>query len=144
MPEPNSGCWLWCACVNRTGYGQMALGTRDEKRALAHRVAWMLYRGALPSGALVCHRCDNPACVNPDHLFLGDQRENMRDCSRKGRVNRAVKVRGTSHPNAKLTPEQVRLIRSTRRQTARLAAQLGVSTTVVKLVRQGASYRSIM
>lgn len=93
-----SGCWLW----NRETRGRGLRGNRktpniygafyfNGKTQSAHRVAWQLTFGPIPSRLLVCHTCDNGLCVNPEHLFLGTNRDNMQDCSRKGRIPSANK-----------------------------------------------------
>ena len=82
MPEPNSGCWLWLSAVNRLGYGRIRWRRRDF---MAHRASWLAYRGPIPKGLLVCHKCDVPSCVNPDHLWLGTQLANLADQVRKRR-----------------------------------------------------------
>ena len=84
------GCWLWTACKLRSGYGQFCL---NEKMLKAHRVSWEMAFGTIPPGLLVLHKCDVPACVRPDHLFLGTQQENMDDCKRKGRTTRGRPLR---------------------------------------------------
>lgn len=82
-PEPMSGCWLWIGVDDGdTGYGRF--GPRQHQ---AHRVSWLLYRGPIPAGLFVLHRCDVPRCVNPTHLFLGTQTDNVRDCIAKGRFS---------------------------------------------------------
>jgi hypothetical protein len=86
IPEPNSGCWIWTGWVNRAGYGYININGRHERDTEAHRAAWLLFRGPIPEGMYVCHKCDIPSCVNPDHLFLGTQTDNMRDASAKGRL----------------------------------------------------------
>ena len=76
-------CWIWVGTTNRDGYGN--IGIDNKKTALTHRVAWMVTHGPIPVDLCVLHRCDNPRCVNPDHLFLGTQADNMRDMMLKGR-----------------------------------------------------------
>ena len=98
-------CWVWGASVGKTGYGQFKLGRKVHR---AHRVAWMLEYGTIPEGMYVLHRCDNPSCVNPRHLFLGNQQDNMDDMCSKGRQSICT---GEQHPRARLTQLAVRIIR---------------------------------
>ena len=85
QPEPNSGCWLWTGGVAGNGYGYLSLGRRSEGMEYAHRVSYRIHVGMIPNHKMVLHKCDVPNCVNPDHLFLGTQFDNMQDCSKKER-----------------------------------------------------------
>ncbi len=98
-------CWLWTASRNYNGYGNFSL---DGKTFLAHRIAFFLSNGISLSELFVCHKCDNPACVNPEHLFLGTQRDNMQDSLKKGRK---PSYPGSKNGRAKLTETEVNEIR---------------------------------
>jgi len=99
IPEPNTGCWLWLGATDRHGYGQVTLCRTDRiklnLRALqaAHRVSWLCTHGPIPNGMCVLHKCDNPACVNLDHLWLGTLKDNSRDMVAKGRHGGGVAPR---------------------------------------------------
>lgn len=139
IPEPNSGCWLWTASLNNKGYGLLQ---RGGFKGYAHRFAYqhLVAGGADISGAHVCHRCDNPCCVNPDHLFLGSQSDNMADCVSKGRHasqrNATNYAKGERQAHSKLSVAQVIEIRASTLSQRKLAAQFGVSKNSIKLVQQ--------
>ena len=93
-PEPNSGCWLWSGSAVR-GYGYFDASAFGLGNFRAHRLSYLLFRGPIPNHLFVCHHCDTPACVNPDHLFLGTARDNSRDYYDKVRAGRLPKPRKT-------------------------------------------------
>lgn len=82
VPEPNTGCWLWEGATIRSGYGRHNI---NGVQMGAHRASWIIHNGDIPDGMHVCHKCDTPPCVNPDHLFLGTHADNMRDMQAKER-----------------------------------------------------------
>lgn len=105
---PTEGCWEWRGARLVSGYGII----RDRgARLRAHRVAWEMHYGPIPPGMQVCHRCDNPPCVRPDHLFLGTNEDNMADMRLKHRAATPPVHRGQDNPNARLNQHSVRAIR---------------------------------
>jgi len=105
--EPDE-CWPWVGCVNPRGYGVVWCG---DKTRLAHRVAWFLEHGAWPTDC-VCHRCDNPPCCNPTHLFAGSRAENLADMRAKGRAAPMPRLLGEKNPTTPLTATDVLAIRA--------------------------------
>ena len=85
VPIPESGCWMWTGGANDKGYGLYRTRTKTNLPRTVHRLAWIFHKGEIPHGLYVCHKCDVRCCVNPNHLFLGTQRDNLRDMVRKGR-----------------------------------------------------------
>lgn len=99
-----SGCWVWKSRLSSSGYGEFYYHGKNIK---AHRFSWVIAHGEIPDGLLVCHHCDNPPCVRPNHLFLGTSLDNLRDCQAKGR-RRALT--GSDNPRSKLNEQTARLI----------------------------------
>lgn len=132
-PCPMTGCWLWKKSVYEKGYGRISVGLQ---RLRANRVSWEVYRGAIPDGMIVCHHCDVPSCVNPAHLFLGTNADNQRDSILKKRAMHGIS-------NRLLTDAQVLEIRSDRRSYSKIAAQYGVSKSVIIAVKKLRSYREV-
>ena len=121
-----NGCWNWTGKTDGGGYGQVRnKGTQSK----LHRLGYELWVGPIPAGKHVLHRCDNPPCFNPEHLFLGVQLDNSIDCARKRR---------NKH---KLTIEQVHLIRSSVAPHTVLAKKLGVTAVAICSIRKGRAYK---
>lgn len=103
-------CWLWTGATRNFGYGAINAGGKYGKAESAHRVSWLIHFGEIPADLCVCHHCDNPLCVNPNHLFLGTRTDNNHDMQRKGRVSGGSK--GEHHHQSKLTERQIVEIRT--------------------------------
>jgi hypothetical protein len=142
-PEPNTGCLLWLGAVRTNGREYGVIGSnRSGTRIMAHRAAWVVANGAIPDGMCVCHRCDTPACVNPEHLFLGTAGQNAEDRQAKGRT-RIPKKKGESHPMAKLNAEQALYVRDCGLPAAVLSGRFGISQGTVRDIRRGTSWKSL-
>lgn len=137
-----NGCWLWTGTVQHNGYGTFHLGGRKGKDTRAHRLSWALWRGQIPDGLFVCHRCDVRRCVNPEHLFLGTGSENMRDAASKGRLSEPHRKypRGAAASAAKLNEYAVRLVRESLASTTLLARAFDVSRSTIVKIRQGETW----
>lgn len=135
------GCWNWKAVKNKDGYGRLTASNRNYR---AHRMSWMLYFGEIQEGLFVCHKCDNPSCVNPQHLFLGTAKDNAVDRNRKGRHR---DDNGENHPCAKLNTLDVIYIRaklSQGMQGKRLAQKFGMSQSMISQIKLGHKWKSIL
>jgi len=122
---PFSTCHWWNSTLSPSGYGQI---TVNYKSARAHRVAYEMYIGPIPKGMIIMHKCDNPACVNPDHLKTGTQQDNMDDMNSKGR-----RCSGENHPNSKLTKAdalEIRRLGKTHGQRE-LAKRFDINSSIV-------------
>lgn len=146
---PGSGCLFWTAGRYNTGYGQFCVNKFGRG---AHRVAWEIANGPIPEGMFVCHRCDNPACVRPAHLFLGAPADNSADMRRKGRQARGSRfagrpvLRGEAHGRAVLCEDSVRRIRAMHSAGATkqsLADRFGVHRAQIRRVVTFKSWKHV-
>lgn len=140
LSEENGGCWVWIAGQDKDMYGKFKIKGLDIR---AHVYSWALFTGRpVPKGLQVCHKCDHPYCVNPDHLFLGTTQCNTQDRDLKGRQSK-----GEKHPCAKLTIENVKHIRQLYRTNwysqSKLAAMFEVSVSVIGAVVRRETWRHI-
>jgi hypothetical protein len=136
-----NGCWNWVATKDRDGYG--LLTHHRGKQIRAHRASYEFHVAKIPVGLLVCHSCDNPSCINPNHLFVGTSKENTRDMLDK---NRRPVLRGERHPNAKLTNVQVtqiKQLRSENRLLKDIANQFNISFQTVSSITKGTTWNNI-
>lgn len=140
-PCPNTGCWLWTGSASRhksnvdTYYGRIgvSIGRNSRKQIRASRLSYAMHKGPVPDDMFVCHRCDVSLCVNPDHLFLGTNKDNMADCKAKGRHRFGV-LCGEKSPHSKLTDDQVRAIRSSSGTAKEIAKRFGISKSNVEFI----------
>ena len=159
-------CWLWTGCFSHQGYGRFWLGnlymrltgkTVQESNTAAHRAAFMMFKGEIPDGLLVCHKCDVPACVNPRHLWAGTSKQNTADMYQKGRAAVGERngsrlyperiLRGETHPRSKFSDAQIQEIRRIRATTKlslrEIGEMFGVGLTVIHKITQRETWRHI-
>lgn len=132
--EKTQTCWLWTAAKFQGGYGRF----RGLDGFIAHRMSWIFAHGPIPDGLLVLHKCDVRSCVNPDHLFLGTQVDNMRDMAAKGR---GLHPRGEQV--SKITEQQVRQIRRDDRPQSLVASLHGITQTQVSRIKRRTNWAHI-
>lgn len=131
-----SGCWIWTRGRTAAGYGRVG------GDFYAHRVVYQAMVGEIPCGALICHHCDVPGCVNPKHLYLGSKSSNAKDAYARG-LRTPTALHGAANPGAKLTADQVVAIRGTHGVgLSRIASRFGVSKNTIWRILTGKSWRS--
>lgn len=136
------GCWIWTGYIGKGGYGFL---TVDSKSYTAHRYSWQLYNGPIPFGFCILHSCDNPPCVNPDHLFLGTHQDNSTDMMEKGRNYRQGMHRpGGRRSGHKLIKPWVEVVKFGLRHGesgASLGRRFGVSRQMINLIKLGKNWK---
>lgn len=137
MPIPYSGCWEWIGSFYNNGYGMFIIKSNSVR---AHRVSYTLYKNEIPFGLHCLHTCDNPSCVNPDHLFLGTHQQNMKDKVMKGRNND-----GDRNGRHILLKEYVLKIRERLKSESvkEIAKEYGVSPLTIRNIKNGISWKNI-
>jgi hypothetical protein len=139
--EGKDGCIEWTWALNTYGYGTVRRNKRDF---VVHRLVWEKIKGSIPEGMFICHTCDNPKCVNIDHLFMGTPGDNIRDCVKKGRhKSNFPHHKGEKHPSAKITSEQVLAIRCDTDSQRNIAKKHGISQGLVSHVRLNKAWQHI-
>jgi len=143
VDQSGDGCWNWVAAINHAGYGLFSF---EKKSRLAHRISWMIYHGEIPDGLHVLHKCDNPSCVRPSHLWLGRPEDNMKDTRIKGR-SASQKYRGNHLPSGekhhfyksghKITREQAMEIRKSPLTRKEISSHYGVDVSLISMIKSG-------
>lgn len=146
--EKSDGCWKWTGkSVNKKGYGQLgAIGGKGTKAIAAHRLSYQIHKGEIPDGMVVMHSCDNPSCVNPDHLSVGTQSQNILEAIAKGRktLPKLPHFTGVDHPGARFTEQDIRDIRSQGMNDTGLAKKYGVATSTIRRIRIGKTWSHVV
>lgn len=137
--EKSNGCWNWKGYKDACGYGRIAAKGGPIR---AHRVSYEIHHGPIPEGKYVLHTCDNPACVNPDHLYAGTHLENMADKVNRGRAFTGDH-KGEKHPQAKLKEIDVPTIRTSPESNQTLAKRYGISPSAIGLVKRRRTWSHI-
>jgi len=138
MADPNSGCWLWTGGLDKAGYGKFYYIPAEERPIwLAHRAAYRIFVGSIPTGLDIIHSCDVRCCVNPYHLRPGTSRDNMNDMVAKGR---GPNFRRANNPRAKLSEAEVKYIRGSTLPQKILGAVFGVGQTQISKIKVGRAW----
>jgi hypothetical protein len=133
---PESGCWIWIGTLTPYGYGRTTLGRNAGINA--HRASYELKHGPIPKGMMALHHCDVRCCVNPDHIFLGTQQDNMADKVCKNR-----QANGVKHGMSKLTEEQAREAKFGNAKPTELAKKFNCSATIIRQIRGGMYWKHL-
>lgn len=135
--EDENGCWITRLEKNKNGYGIIVI---NKTVWIASRLSYYLHFGPIPDKMFICHHCDNPSCINPDHLYCGTPKKNMEDKVKRGRQHRPI---GETNGMAKLTSEQALNILNDKRDNSIIAEELNVSEACIRSVKTGARWKSV-
>lgn len=141
LEKIENGCWLWKGAIGKNGYGALNV---NGKVILAHRYSFILHHEKIPKGLFVCHKCDIRNCVNPEHLFLGTNHDNVKDMIKKGRKN---PVKGSASPSAKLNEEKVKQIKQFLKEGMRspeLAKLFNIGKRQIIYIKNNQSWKHIL
>jgi hypothetical protein len=140
-------CWLWKGALSSNGYGSYWLGPRGKRKwYTAHKASWILHKGPVTGGLNVLHRCDNRACVNPSHLFLGTQSENIKDMVSKKRGNYENRARGTLNKASKLKDSDIPKILeeyTLGENKSALSRKYGVTRRAIHLIIENLTWKHV-
>jgi hypothetical protein len=134
----DTGCIEWSRATSFIGYGVVK---HKQKQWQAHRFSWTFHFGKIPNGKIICHKCDNRKCINPDHLFIGVHKDNSQDMISKGRN---VPARGERSGTAKLTNEQIALIKNDTRPQKLIAKTHNICQANVSLIKSGKTWAHVL
>jgi hypothetical protein len=134
--DPTTDCWVWCACKDRAGYGYSNTKGRTIR---AHRLSYILFNGEITSNLFVCHKCDNPSCVNPKHLWLGTMQDNLKDRDKKQRT-----AKGCGAGNVKLNESLVKEIRKETASNPEVGRKYAVSASAISCIRGGRTWKHVV
>jgi len=147
--DVETGCWNWNGALKGKGklqqYGHLTVGSRKDKSRKtisAHRYSFKIFVGEIPNGLYVLHKCDNPRCINPEHLFLGTRQDNVNDRERKGR-NKIIHYSGNEHPNHKLLESDIYEIRNSNKSSKELSKIFKVSSGHIRAIKRRESWKCL-
>jgi len=142
--KKTSSCWEWQGCKNNKGYGMFRV---NNKHKYVHRFSYEIHKGEIPKGKFVCHHCDNPSCVNPDHLFCGTNSDNLMDASRKGRLKNRNHPTGSKNGFSKLNEQKVKKIKKQLMDKTKTYEEIskpyGVDKTTIGLIARNKTWAHV-
>lgn len=152
IEKKENGCWQWVKCKSTHGYGifkNLERVTKGKKNVLAHRASFIIFKGEIPKGKFICHSCDSPACCNPDHLWIGSCKENVRDALKKNRLYlQGLTFRlpkGGKSPASKLEPylQEIRERICRKERIAEIAEFYNVTPQAIYSIKNGLTWKDI-